>query len=250
MRGFSRRLPLALLFAVATGCARNSAIDIALTLPAASTRGFAVVEFARGDDATGHGGDPFSAQWDDSTGVTLRTTPTPATPTSFTVLTEDVSRPLRIRVRFCRYDGCRNPVTNDDEGMDVPSLRYELETPFYRGQRTSWWHVIRCTPTAAATTTDAIGRCEIAGCVNVAPTTTPNPPPPVRYCRDDGTHFCQAPTGNPAPDASRIATDAGMCGATEGDAGPTSDTGPISDSGRASDTGPHDVGPPSDAGGH
>ncbi len=211
MGRLSRRVPLALLCVIATGCARNAALDVQLELPPGT--GIARVEFERF-------GASFNAPWTQSHDVALM--PGSQQPTLFTILTDDPGPTVLVNVRFCQSTAAC------DRTPDGPSVRYELQSPFYLGHRTTWNYRLLCTPAAEATTTTTIDRCEIGGCVTVAPGTDM----PVSFCRADGTHFCEPPTNAVVPDAGPtvVPHDTGLCQVMSFlDAGPSPDAGPIVD---------------------
>lgn len=190
---------VALVATLGTGCARNADLELTLTLPPQPTGAatFAYVQFERPPVA-------FGSEWAGTTdldGIRLASEPLDVT---YSVLTEDVASPLRVKVRFCRSARC---VGEPDAG----AIWYELEQPFHRGQRTHWSRVIVSVPPrgTAPCAAEVIDRCAIRGCVTVFP-----PIDPIRFCRADGTHFCEAPTGG-APSDAGLRVDAPTCSAPD-----------------------------------
>lgn len=145
-----RRLSVALAL-LTSACAQNAILELQVELPPAPATGprFAQVQVRRaagnGFDAVWMGSDPRtvelgdSAQWD-----------------CISVVTNDDTIDLNVRVRFCRESNCLG--FGDDT---APERRYHLEHPFYIGRRTYWTTRIAAVPQC---TTDA--DCEVGRCID------------------------------------------------------------------------------------
>lgn len=165
---------LALPWASACGGEDNAVLEMELTLPAVpadAPRPFAFVQVRRAE------GFPFDATWlagDDVPALRLMNTPSED---QISLLTEDDSIDVHVRVRFCASEDCSS-LTD----ATAPEVRFALEHPFYLGQRTRWNETITNVPTETGPTTE-VSRCLIRGCVQGPDATS--------YCRGDGTHLCE-----------------------------------------------------------
>jgi len=172
------------------GCARNAIFELELDLPPdPSGIRYAVVQ-AR-DDAD------FSADWSAVAmvqGVRLqpacsRPDPSPACddraldPTCSAVVSvvgdeDDLTRPLRVRIRFCEDPACAAAAD-----ASSPETRVELERAFYTGRYTQGRVCVDAVPPVPVGEPIRIERCEVRCRKGDA----------VMHCRADGTHFCEPP---------------------------------------------------------
>lgn len=179
------RLGAALLALVASSCARNAVFELELELPSAPEgQGvYAVVEARGGVEA------PWVGEGE---GVALaegcaRSSEPPACanrtldPRCSRVISvvggeADLTRPLELRVRFCRDPECRGEER-------APEHRVDVERAFYLGRYTQARVCLDALPTAEAPSAERIARCEVRCRDGVA----------AQHCRLDGTHFCEPP---------------------------------------------------------
>ncbi len=124
------------------GCANNAVLEVHLSLPAQPDAGF--VDAGTGVDggaaptyafvqiraADGH---PFDVEWtgDDYAGTKL-TDQMPGS-VDYSAISTDGTIDARMKVRFCRTPSC-SALADSNSQEDW----YELQHPFYIGQRTSW----------------------------------------------------------------------------------------------------------------
>jgi hypothetical protein len=139
-----RRALLLLAATLATGCAQNAVLEIEMQLPSAGPDGApspyteASVRFALDTDGPENDVTTFDA-WTSGDGPTPRAftlserraddEPRRTFPSNLrlSVRTGQVDADLLLQIRFCRPNGICDP---------APELRYHVEHPFYRGQRT------------------------------------------------------------------------------------------------------------------
>lgn len=168
--------PLALSLVI-SGCARNAAFEIELTVPARPATGpdlYAVAVFMTGDfDFESVAIDPVHS------GTALDAAPQQL---RYSVLTERPDGRVRMVVFFCESTTCRG-----EDPSAIPQSWFEFERAAYVGERTRWTGTITSLPTGRPTAADCIDRCEIEGCIGGDGS----------FCRIDGTHYCQAPGEDP-----------------------------------------------------
>jgi hypothetical protein len=208
----------------ATGCTENAALKIILDLPPSRTemtmmgmapRQFAFVQIRRAAD------NPFEVDWDgrDLDPIQLQppaspatSPPTPRTVDEITILTDDDSVDLNLKIRFCIDPGC-----NGFEDQPAPSVWFAIEHPFYIGETTEWSATMpngmpvleleempaadpmmisdcdpaacsdfECTPAQSMCDVNFVDACQVRGCVS-------GDASPSGYCRMSGdmAHFCQ-----------------------------------------------------------
>jgi hypothetical protein len=157
-----------------TGCVQNAALELELTLPPGPTAGAPVYALIQPRRST----DPFEDEWrasDDPEALELA----PGEPTldHISVLSQDDTIDLHLKVRFCSTPTCS--VIEDD---GAPESRFSLEHPFYIGKRTFWSASIDAIPTMTGAVTE-VDKCVIRGCIEGILGS---------YCRD-GTdrHVCE-----------------------------------------------------------
>jgi hypothetical protein len=183
---------VAVVLLVASGCVQNAVLELDLELPPADQvppNGEREAPFALTQvrDGTIDFGGTVS-QWkgaDDPAATMLGEAPHLE---KISVVTEDASLDVNIRVSFCTAEACN--VFGDDHPGEV---QITVEHPFYIGERTSL--AIRIAPggdvdvptggdDATRILRHTVGRCEIRGCVAGDDSGT--------YCRmTDGTHLCE-----------------------------------------------------------
>lgn len=198
-----------LLFAIGclalVGCAQNAILELQVELPPAPTPDdwYAQIQVRRASDH------PFDIPWTGGDLEAIELGPQRQWD-CVSVQSFDPDIDLNVRVRFCRSPNCLDL----DDG--TPRERwYRLEHPFYVGRRTYWSTQIAEVPECetdgdcggvgvcidgvcgcelsaecpgamtceAGNCLDAVGRCQIEGCIEGDSTT---------YCSDgDGPHFCE-----------------------------------------------------------
>lgn len=171
---------LAVAALLAAGCGQNAILELRIDLPPAATvdgveRRFAIVQPRTSTN-------PFADEWPagDLPPIELGAS---ATEDRVSVVTEDTSLDVHLKVRFCIADDCTALGTGGMPGDDVsPEVWYLLEHPFYEGKRTSFHIVIPTIPAAAPAEPEEIDRCEIEGCITGSST---------MYCTTDGRHVCE-----------------------------------------------------------
>jgi hypothetical protein len=211
----TRSTLLGLMVVLGTGCTENAALEISLDLPLSRTetlrdggmapRQFAFVQIRRASD------NPFDVDWDGRDMDPVQLSGEDRTVDQFTVLSEDDTVDLNLKIRFCIDPGC-----NGFEDQPAPAVWFAIEHPFYIGERTFWEASttgmreplietipmadptdIVCNPACddfhcgpPETTTDCdinfVDRCEVRGCVS-------GDFSPSGYCRMGGdmSHFCE-----------------------------------------------------------
>ncbi len=174
-RGHLVRLALSLsLLALSVGCARNAILEVEVELPPGPTDRYAVVQFETGDVA-------FDAVWaraDAFAGTPLTTTPQTI---PYSVVSEDASTVIRMKVSFCTTPDCSGI---DDAPDRVPALWYQFDRALYIGERTRWTAAITTLPTDPPEDPVEVDRCEIEGCIDAPDSTT-------TFCRLSGEHYCE-----------------------------------------------------------
>jgi len=162
------------------GCARNSALEVELTLPAQPETGpqlYAVFVFMTGDfDFESVAIDPAYP------GTSLVATPQQV---RYSLLSERPDGHVRMVVFFCESTTCR-----DEDPATIPQAWFDFERGTYIGQRTRWSGSIAAVPTAPPTVATCIDRCEVEGCIEGQGT----------FCRVDGSHYCQERGADPGPE--------------------------------------------------
>lgn len=172
----ARWASLAALALVTTACARNAALEVELTLPpqpAGATR-YAVVQFESEPRS-------FEADWrgaNDYPGTLLTTE---AQTVSYSVLSEEPSTVVQVKVLFCTTPDCS---AIEDAPDRAPGLWYRLERSLYVGERTRWRATIDAVPPDPPTDAAEIDKCEIEGCIRAGATDT-------TFCRLSGDHYCE-----------------------------------------------------------
>lgn len=192
------RAPVTALIAlvVLTGCARNAILELDVAVPEQTVvdeRRYALVEVSSRLDAFDE--DAFAFEGVET--VDLRDG---AETVRFAVVTEDPTRPVGVRVRYCVDPTCSDLTRDVRPFQDVANPlyaerrghRYVLPRAFYVGHVTSYALAV---PAAAdggeSDTVEEICRCAVAGCVGR---------PVTSYCRassdpcnddPDNTHFCE-----------------------------------------------------------
>ena len=159
-----------------SGCARNAALEIALTLPPQPPGPalYAVVMFVSGDfDFTSV---PIDPEYE---GVQLDTAPSQV---EFSVLSERPDGHLKMVVFFCRSTSCR-----DEDSTAIPQVWFDFERGTYIGHRTSWSDEILEVPAIGAEEVRCVDRCDVEGCIDGTGW----------FCRDDGSHYCQERGADP-----------------------------------------------------
>lgn len=184
-----RWLSILLVLFVLSGCARNAIFELELELPPQpGAARFAVVQL-RNDAA-------FGADWSDVAtlpGIPLasscsRPDPAPACEdraldtscsTVISVIGDenDLTRPLRVRVRFCEDPACAGAA----DAM-APEARIEVERALYTGAYTQGRACIDALPMTLEEPI-RIERCDVRCREGDA----------IMHCRADGTHFCEEP---------------------------------------------------------
>ena len=172
-----------------SGCARNAIFELELELPPqpAGAPLFAVVQLR--NDAG------FDADWSgvglvSGIPLTACSRPSPAPecelrdldPACANVVSvigdeDDLTRPLRVRVRFCQDATCGSPAD-----ASAPEARIEIERALYTGAYTQGRACIDAVP-AMLEDPIRIERCDVRCREGDA----------VTHCRADGTHFCEDP---------------------------------------------------------
>ncbi len=180
---------LALTAVLSSGCTRNAIFELELELPAnpPGPQLYAVVE-ARSDlgfeevwpEGGGLEGIALSAsceRGDDPPPCADRQLdPSCSAVVSIVGDSDDLERPLRVRVRFCADPACTGPT---DAG--APEHDVEIERAFYLGRYTQARVCIDEAPSVTSPTAEVIERCDVRCREGTA----------AMYCRLDGTHFCE-----------------------------------------------------------
>jgi hypothetical protein len=163
-----------------SGCARNAAFEVELTLPAQPVGGdqrYAVVVARDGEfDFASVAIDPLYP------GTAL--TPTPQQ-VRYSVLTERPDGHVRMLVFFCLSTDCR-----DEDPALIPQVWLDFERASYIGQRTRWAGTIDAVPVGPPSTATCVDRCEVEGCIDGQGW----------FCREDGSHYCQDRGADPGPE--------------------------------------------------
>lgn len=94
------------------------------------------------------------------------------------VVTTNVDADVNVKVRFCTTRTC-----SALEDAMAPERRFQLQHPFYVGERTLWVADIPDVPASFDSVPTVIDRCDIRGCVGGGDLTD--------YCRLDGRHVCE-----------------------------------------------------------
>jgi len=162
---------------VLSGCARNAAFEIELTVPARPATGpdlYAVAVFMTGDfDFESVAIDPVHS------GTALESAPQQL---RYSVLTERPDGRVRMVVFFCESTTCRG-----EDPSAIPQYWLEFERAAYVGERTRWTGSIPILPPGGPPAAEWVVRCEIEGCIGGDGS----------FCRLDGTHYCQASGEDP-----------------------------------------------------
>jgi hypothetical protein len=191
-----------LVVLLASGCARNAALEVTFDLPPAPTvattrRTYAFAQFDRPPAS-------FDTSWSNTSdfdGVELGPARSFA---RYSLLTERIDGDLLVKLRFCASPRC-----DDDGDENAPSELYVIERPFHLGQRTAWTAVVQQVPGGPDTMPTVVDRCAVSGCILGYRGA-------VSYCREDGSHFCDPAGTVPAIDGG--ARDAAVRDAGRGDA--------------------------------
>lgn len=169
----SRLVPW-LALVVLSACARNAILEVEIDLPPGPMDRYAVVQFETGTT-------PFDTVWartDEYPGTRLSAM---AQRVSFSVVSESPDTQVRVKVSFCTTPDCSGI---DDAPDRVPAVWYEIERSLYIGARTQWRARIATVPTDPPSGPIAVGRCEVAGCIEAPETVS-------YFCRLDGRHYCE-----------------------------------------------------------
>lgn len=164
---------LAVVALLVGGCARNSVLEIELTVPAqpAGTPNlYAVAVFVPGVFEIGTGSVPIDSQYP---GAALLGMPRQL---PYSVISERADGQLVMVVFFCRSTTCR-----DEDMTAIPQVWFEFERGTYIGQRTRWSGEIVAVPAASSSEVVCVDRCEVEGCIEGQGW----------FCREDGSHYCQ-----------------------------------------------------------
>lgn len=172
------------------GCARNAIFELELDLPPRPSGALHAVVQVRNDA-------DFSAGWSGvpmAPGVPLppacaRPDPAPACddreldPACSAVVSvigdeDDLTRPLRVRIRFCE-----DPACGAAADAAAPETRVEIERAFYTGRYTQGRVCVDAVPPGPGGVPVRIERCAVRCREGDA----------AMYCRADGTHFCEPP---------------------------------------------------------
>lgn len=166
--------------ATLSGCARNSALELELTLPpqpAGSPQLYAVLVVRDGEFE-------FSSVAIDPV---YPGTPLDAAPQQvrYSVLSERPDGHLRVLVFFCESTTCR-----DEDPALLPQVWLDFERGTYIGQRTRWSDSIDLVPEGPPTAPRCVDRCMVEGCIEGQGW----------FCREDGSHYCQERGADPGPE--------------------------------------------------
>lgn len=202
-------LPALIALLSMTGCTENAAFELSLDLPPSRmetvTRGgdmvmvrreWAFVQVRAGAD------NPFEVDWDGRDLDAIQLDPLMRTPDHMSILSEDESVDLNVKIRFCVDPGC-----NDFEDTPAPAHWIAIEHPFYIGERTEFAPAMPiempmaapdmpacssacddflCTTVESGCDVNFVDKCSVRGCVTGDPSAS--------YCRSasgDNTHFCE-----------------------------------------------------------
>lgn len=154
------------------GCGQNAILELTIDLPAAPAAGeewFAAVQPRTSEN-------PFEEDWppDDLPPITLGSE---TMQDAVSVVTEDTSLDVHLKVRFCRSADCTALAD-----ATSPEVWYLLEHPFYEGKRTSVHIEIAEVPMGRPTMPSVVDRCLITGCLTGTA---------AMYCTLDGRHVCE-----------------------------------------------------------
>jgi len=174
---------LAVIAALAAGCAQNSIFELTLDLPPAPSTPdgptYAFVQFNTANPVD------FSARWsgqDVAQGFALDPTMRTTQQVSLIGDADVETHQIGMVVRFCDASRCTTLAS------DLAPISCVLfERVFYVGKTTSYPYTISSVPTVMGTCASAadvtmIEHCQIRGCVEGDTT---------NYCRSDDRHFCE-----------------------------------------------------------
>lgn len=170
-----------------SACARNAVLEIELSVPPAPPGMgppiFAFTQF--GDDTTDWGAD--WGIYPDFDGVALGSA---ARVVRFSLLSEDETKEVRMRVRYCSTERC------EEIRGTPPQVRFQFHEAFYIGERTRYrtaTHTAHMEELGAVPPPPArddeiplidVTKCDIEGCVRASG-------PVTSFCRMSQTHFCE-----------------------------------------------------------
>ena len=202
---------LTLLALALAGCTENAAFELSLDLPQSRSemvidemgnpvmvrREWAFVQVRTGAD------NPFEVDWDGRDLDAIQLDPMMRTADHISILSQDESVNLNVKIRFCVDVGC-----NGFEDTPAPAHWIAIEHPFYIGERTEFAPAapidmppmapemavcssdcddFACTPATSGCDVNFVDKCSVRGCVTGDPSAS--------YCRgggsDDATHFCE-----------------------------------------------------------
>lgn len=154
------------------GCGQNAILELTLDLPPAPSSAeewFATVQPRTSEN-------PFEEDWppDELPPITLGPS---AMQDAVSVVTEDTSLDVHLKVRFCRSPDCTALAD-----ATSPEVWYLLQHPFYEGKRTSFHIEIGEVPMGRPAAAVVVDRCRIGGCLTGTST---------MFCTLDGRHVCE-----------------------------------------------------------
>ncbi len=156
------------------GCADDGILEIELALPRAADA-CGATEVAVEARIPPEGSCFFDQDWFDGDSAVLALADTGSSErVSVVASSDDVARPLCVRLRACDGAGCPPPDVTIGVRAEIT-----IERAFYVGQYTS---VALGPVDLCADSSEGIGRCAVAGCAEGARDD---------YCTPDGRHLCE-----------------------------------------------------------
>lgn len=180
-----------LLALLSLGCARNAFLELSVEIPKNDRTAqigdrYALIRVVTADT-------PFEQEWEGDNPippVKLSDAATTLQRISVEAMADSETKPVRVKVRFCKSPTCTDVAARDDR---APEAWLEIERAFYIGERTRLTWSIACIPNApdvtpapptcavANKTKIAIEKCRVEGCRSGQTSS---------YCVGT-THFCE-----------------------------------------------------------
>ncbi len=170
-----RAWPLAIAL-LGTACARNAVLEVELTVPPqpAGPPRFVVVQFETDDVG-------FEEDWRRSESYPGAPLGTEAEVLRYSVVSEDPSTVVLVKVHFCVSEDCS---ALEDARDRVPAIWYRLERSLYVGERTTWREEIAAVPLDPPSGATIVEKCAIEGCISTGSAAS-------SFCRLSGAHYCE-----------------------------------------------------------